>query len=196
MKGAENLLAQNGEAFYYPNFFSREEDYHYFSSLKRNIQWRSEAIKMFGKSVMQPRLTAWYGDAGKHYTYSGITMQPCQWTEELINIKEKIENFCEATFNSVLLNFYRTGNDSMGWHSDDERELGDNPVIASVSFGAPRLMKFKHKTLKNLKTGQLLAGGSLLLMQGCMQHFWYHAIPKTARCTGERINLTFRKIID
>ncbi|MBL7777558.1 MAG: alpha-ketoglutarate-dependent dioxygenase AlkB [Chitinophagales bacterium] len=166
-----------------------------FLQLKESIEWRSEEIKIFGRWVMQPRLTAWYGNAGKTYRYSGIEMKPLPWTPYLLEIKNKVEKQCDVSFNSVLLNYYRTGADSMGWHSDDEPELGKNPVIASVSFGAERLFCLRHKKEKSLQVKLKLTAGSLLIMTGETQHHWQHAIPKTTKPIGERINLTFRKII-
>ena len=159
------------------------------------IDWKHEKIKLFGREVWQPRLTAYYGDQGKPYAYSHISLDPNPWTEELRFIKEKIESVSGHQFTSVLLNYYRDGQDSMGWHSDDEKELGPNPVIASVSFGTPRKFMLKHKKDKTLKSSVMLAHGSLLLMQGTTQHHWYHQIPKTKKPLGARINLTFRKIL-
>lgn len=190
-----NLLPQNGFVYYYANFFNHEESAHYFNQLKSKIDWQQEPIKIFGKMIMQPRLTAWYGNEGKSYRYSGIEMQPKTWIIELLDIKQRIERFTKCSFNSVLLNFYRSGSDSMGWHSDDEKELGKNPTIASVSFGAERVFLFKHRSEKHLRKKLPLTNGSLLVMSGNTQHFWHHAIPKTAKPIGERINLTFRNIV-
>lgn len=159
------------------------------------IAWKHEKIKLFGREVWQPRLTAYYGDQGKPYAYSHISLDPNPWTEELRFIKEKIESVSGHQFTSVLLNYYRDGQDSMGWHSDDEKELGLNPVIGSVSFGTPRKFMLKHKKDKTLKSSVMLENGSLLLMQGTTQHHWYHQIPKTKKPLGARINLTFRKIL-
>ena len=144
---------------------------------------------------MQPRLTAWYGDAGIAYRYSGITMQPEPWTRMLNEIKTRLEKFSGFTFNSVLLNLYRDGQDSMGWHRDDEKELGKNPAIGSVSFGDCRKFMIRHVQDRSLKNAINITNGSLLLMAGEMQHYWQHSIPKTAKPAGVRINLTFRKII-
>lgn len=141
---------------------------------------------------MQPRLTAWYGDAGKDYSYSGITMQPLAWTDTLMAIKQSADKVAGVSFNSALLNLYRDGKDSMGWHRDNEKELGTNPVIASVSFGAPRRFLLRHYTDKKLVREIVLTHGSLLLMRGETQHYWEHSIPKTAKPAGSRINITFR----
>ena len=151
---------------------------------------------MFGKLVQEPRLTAWYCDEGKIYTYSGKTQMPNAWHPTLLEIKNKIETVSEisAKYNSVLCNLYRNGNDSMGWHSDDEKELAQNPIIASVNLGETRRFLFRHKHDKTLKHELLLTHGSLLIMSGTMQHFWQHAVPKEPKKTEARINLTFRKI--
>ena len=149
-KKVNNLLPQDGEVFYFPQLFTADESKEYFASLQNNINWKQEPIKIFGKEVMQPRLTAWYGDA--EYSYSGITMQPSSWTETLIQIKTRIETLAGVTFNSALLNQYRNENDSMGWHRDNEKELGKNPIIGSVSFGATRKFQLKHYFDKKLKT--------------------------------------------
>ena len=191
----DNLLPANGELYYYPSFFTPEESMRYFSRLLDEISWKQEPIVIFGKKLMQPRLTAWYGDAGISYRYSGITMQPEPWTLMLAEIKNRLEEFSGLTFNSVLLNLYRDGQDSMGWHRDDEKELGKNPAIGSVSFGDNRKFMIRHVKDRSLKNTINITNGSLLLMAGEMQHHWLHSIPKTAKPAGVRINLTFRKII-
>ncbi len=189
------LILQNAEVILYEAFFSKEESGEIFKKLVSEIAWKQDKIKMYGKVLDLPRLTAWYGEEGKSYRYSGIDMQIHAWNEVLLSIKNRIEKVANVNFNGALLNFYRNGNDSMSWHSDDEKELGKNPVIASVSFGETRKFRLRHKTNKNLKTEVLLTNGSLLLMQGETQHFWQHEIPKTKRQIGERINLTFRYIL-
>lgn len=190
----ENLLPFDGEVRYYPAIFSRQDSNSIFRQLEEQISWKQEAIKIFGKEVLQPRLTAWYGETGKTYRYSGITMQPLPWTETLLLLKQKVEVVTGVHFNSALLNLYRDGQDSMGWHSDDEQELGNNPVIASLSFGAVRTFKLKHRQDKKQVLSIGLEQGSLLLMQGTTQHFWLHALPKTSADKGPRINITFRVI--
>ncbi|PIQ22289.1 MAG: alpha-ketoglutarate-dependent dioxygenase AlkB [Cytophagales bacterium CG18_big_fil_WC_8_21_14_2_50_42_9] len=150
---------------------------------------------MFGKQIWLPRLTAWYGDPGKTYQYSGIQNEPLPWIPALLEIKQAVETLAGVPFNSVLLNYYRHGQDSMGWHADDEPKLGTNPVIASVSFGQTRRFNFRHRTIKALpKKSVLLTHGSLLLMQGSTQHFWQHQLPKTKAISAPRLNLTFRII--
>lgn len=191
---SQNCLPKGGEVFYWPDFFTKEESVFFYNALLNGIEWQQDEIKLFGKIHDVPRLTALYGNADKPYTYSGITMQPKAWLPELLEIKKKIETVARVDFTTVLLNLYRNGQDSMGWHSDDEKELGLNPVIASVSFGASRIFKLQHKTDKHLKQSVELANGSLLLMQGQTQHYWKHAVPKTSKIVGPRINLTFRII--
>lgn len=189
-----NLLPFKGEALLYAQFFSKEESDLYFEQLKNTIHWKQEPIKIFGREVMQPRLTAWYGDAGKAYTYSGITMHPLPWIPALETIRQKIKNIASVSFNSALLNLYRDGKDSMGWHRDNEKELGINPVIGSVSFGATRIFKLRNHQDKSLIKSIPLTHGSLLLMKGETQHYWEHHIPKTNEPAGGRINITFRVI--
>jgi alkylated DNA repair dioxygenase AlkB len=153
--------------------------------------WRAETVTVYGKQHLQPRLSAAYGDAP--YTYSGLTIHPLPWTPLLLSIKEAVEAASAYKFNSVLLNYYRDGRDSMGMHSDNESELGRNPVVASVSFGATRTFILRHKASK--QTCKLdLTDGCLLLMAGALQHHWQHGINKSAKNLGPRLNLTFRSI--
>ena len=156
--------------------------------------WRQEQITVYGKPYLQPRLSAWHGDLS--YSYSGIRLEPEPWTPALLDIKARVEALTKQAFNSVLLNYYRDQNDSMGMHSDDERELGRQPAIASLSLGEQRTLLLKHKSRKDLKTVKLaLAAGSLLLMQGNTQQHWRHGINKERKPCGPRLNLTFRAII-
>ena len=156
--------------------------------------WRQQEITLFGKTHAQPRLSAWYGDLG--YRYSGIRHQPAAWTETLQTLRERVQALSGQEFNSVLLNYYRNGNDRMGMHSDDETELGERPVIASLSLGEPRCFLLRHRSRNDLDTIKLpLPGGSLLLMQGETQRHWRHGINSERRCRGARINLTFRRIL-
>jgi alkylated DNA repair dioxygenase AlkB len=194
MKTMENILEKEGQATFYPQFFSTAESDRYFESLLRETEWKQEPIFIFGKSVMQPRLTAWYGDPDKYYEYSGITMHPKKWTNTLLEIKHKIETLSPVAFNSALLNQYRHEKDSVGWHRDNEKSLGINPVIGSVSFGATRNFIFRHYADKTIRHSLELTHGSFLLMQGRTQHCWEHSIPKEAHKTGPRINITFRII--
>ncbi|MBC7502499.1 MAG: alpha-ketoglutarate-dependent dioxygenase AlkB [Herminiimonas sp.] len=161
----------------------------------RDTAWQQEKITVWNKQHWQPRLTCWYGDARSRYTYSGIALTPNQWTPTLLKIKQDVEQATGTGFNSVLLNLYRDQNDSVGMHSDDERELGGAPVIASVSFGETRTFRLKHKTRKDLKPISIeLTDGSLLLMAGDMQKHWLHGIDKARQVKSPRINLTFRTI--
>jgi alkylated DNA repair dioxygenase AlkB len=158
-----------------------------------SVPWRQDKITLFGKTHPQPRLSAWYGDMA--YRYSGLTLQPLAWTPDLLELKYRVENLTGQSFNSVLLNYYRDQNDSMGMHSDDEKELGPRPMIASLSLGDERLFSLKHRTRRDLKTLRLpLADRSLLLMRGDTQQHWRHGIGKSGRHSGARINLTFRRI--
>jgi alkylated DNA repair dioxygenase AlkB len=193
--GRQNMLPFDGEAFFYPNFFTQEESDLFMDTLTQEIGWKQEAIRIYGREVMQPRLTAWYGIAGKDYTYSGITMRPTEWTACLLSIKRRIEAVVNVSFTNALLNCYRDGQDSMGWHRDNERELGTNPVIGSVSFGASRTFQFRHYKDKSVKKAIDLTNGSFLCMKGETQHHWEHRVPKTSKEVGSRINLTFRQIL-
>ncbi len=189
-----NILPKDGEVFYKPDLFSPVESQRFFKLLQDEIKWRHEPIMLFGKQIMQPRLTAWYGDEGKIIRYSGIKMQPLPWTSTLKEIKTRVESFADITFNSVLLNQYRNEKDSMGWHRDNESELGKDPVIASVSFGAIRTFYFRHAAEPKLKKSIPLNDGSGLIMRGSTQQHWYHSLPKLTYPINPRINLTFRII--
>jgi alkylated DNA repair dioxygenase AlkB len=163
-------------------------------ALLNGLPWRSQQIMMFGRLVDEPRLSSWHGDPDSQYRYSGISLQPLDWTSELIAIKQICEDLSGAKFNSVLANLYRNGRDSMGWHSDDEPELGPEPVIASVSFGAVRRFDLRHRITK--ETVQVYLGpGDLLVMSAASQRSWMHQIPKTAKVASPRINLTYRQIL-
>lgn len=190
----KNLLPSQGEVYLYPGLFNEGESTVLYKFLAERINWKQEPVIIAGREIMQPRLTAWYGDEKKAYSYSGITMHPNCWTDELLDIKQRIEAIAEHEFTSALLNFYRDGNDSVGWHRDNEKELGLNPVIGSVSFGAPRIFCLKHTNDKRLQEKILLTNGSFLLMKGATQHNWRHSIPKDPKVTQGRINITFRTI--
>lgn len=188
------LHLPDAEIIYYPHFFDKKDADSIFAQLTTEIPWQQDDIKVFGKIHPQPRLTALFGNEGKPYSYSNIKMQPHPWSLLLQKIKSHIENATNTNFTTVLLNHYRDGKDSNGWHADNEKELGINPVIASISFGAERTFHLKHNTDKSLKKSIILEHGSLLLMKGTTQHCWKHQIPKTAKPIGSRINLTFRFI--
>ncbi|PAW08988.1 alpha-ketoglutarate-dependent dioxygenase AlkB [Vibrio sp. V1B] len=181
-----------GRIYYDPNFLSNLEADRYFSNLRSTLPWQQERITMFGRSVLQPRLQAWHGDVA--YTYSGLTMSPHPWTPDLNELKTRCEAIANVQFNSVLANLYRHGQDSMGWHQDNEPELGRNPVIASVNLGETRRFLLRNLHCKTQLEYEL-SHGALLLMAGELQHHWKHAVPKTAKPKGERINLTFRHIV-
>lgn len=195
LSDVSNLLPFDGAAYLVPDAFTIKESDYYFPALQSDIAWKQESIKIFGKEVLQPRLTAWYGDKDKNYAYSGITMKPLPWTNTLLQIKEKVEHITTHKFNSVLLNFYRDGLDSMGWHRDNEKELGTDPVIVSVSFGAIRKFQFRHYKDQKKIISLELEHGSLLLMSGSTQNNWQHRLPKSSMAKDSRINLTFRTII-
>ena len=171
------------------------ESVDWMERLKKEIEWKQHRIKIFGKWVDCPRLSAWYGDPGAVYSYSSLSLTPIAWTPTLLEVRNQLAETIERPFNSVLINLYRDGNDSMGWHSDDEWELGINPVIASISLGGSRMMKFRHRSNSELPKFTLeLSSGSLLIMGGTTQKFWHHEIPKTKKVVSERLNLTFRLI--
>ncbi|RYY62961.1 MAG: alpha-ketoglutarate-dependent dioxygenase AlkB [Chitinophagaceae bacterium] len=192
---SSNLLPFDGEVYFYPSFFNESEADALLPSLEENVPWKQEPITIMGKKIMQPRLTALMGDPSKPYTYSGLKMVPDNFNADLLGIKDRIESFSGHHFTTALLNYYRDGSDSMGWHRDNEKSLGVNPVIASVSFGATRLFKLKHLTDSPKKISIPLTHGSLLLMAGATQHHWYHSIPKQTKPIGARVNITFRKLV-
>ena len=182
----------NAEIEYYPEFFEKIQADALFNKLEHEIPWQSDTITVYGKTYPQPRLTSLFGNEGKPYSYSNVVMQPHLWNPLTVFIKEKVEEAAQIQFTTVLLNLYRNGKDSNGWHADNEKELGRNPVIASVSFGATRPFYLKHNTIESQRLKIDLAHGSLLIMKGETQHFWKHQIAKTSKDIGPRINLTFR----
>lgn len=191
----ENLLPKDGQVYYYDNFLTHQQADSYYEQLKNRLAWRNDKIWLFGRWVAQPRLVAWHADKGLDYTYSGMTMEAQAWVAPLLTLKAQIEQKIGHSFNSVLANYYRNGQDSMGWHSDDEKELGKMPVMASLSLGVERRFRFKHKKNKDLRLAIQLKHGSLLIMQGKTQTYWQHTIPKSKPVTEGRINLTFRTIV-
>jgi alkylated DNA repair dioxygenase AlkB len=192
----ELLPLQDADIRYYPGFFEPETAERYFQALLREVAFEQQTLFVFGKHHPEPRLTAWYGDEGASYSYSGTTRYPKPWTPLLLEIKQCVETVAGVCYNSLLLNQYRDGKDSVSWHSDAEESLGHTPSIASVSFGAVRSFQLRHRQDKRLRHKLDLAHGSLLLMQGPTQHYWHHQVPKTSRAVGPRINLTFRVIVD
>ncbi|MDI1230223.1 MAG: alpha-ketoglutarate-dependent dioxygenase AlkB [Methylobacter sp.] len=188
-----NLVPFDGELYLIKQFYSLPEADLLFAKLHADLAWQEEAIFIYGRWVKVPRLMCWYGDPGAWYRYSGVNHQPMLWTPALQTIREKVEWQCQCTFNSVLANLYRDGKDSMGCHADDEKQLGKNPVIASLSLGDQRLFKLRHKKSQE-KLDIVLGHGDLLVMSGTLQHHWMHSLPKTKKMKMPRINLTFREI--
>ncbi|MEE8056823.1 MAG: alpha-ketoglutarate-dependent dioxygenase AlkB [Pseudomonadales bacterium] len=188
----------NADIGYYETFIDNQQDY--FERLQCELQWSQDTIQLYGRPVLIPRLNAWYGDKDAAYRYSGLDLLPLSWTNTLLTLKTAVEallgTVVDTPFNSVLASYYRDGSDSVAWHSDDEAELGTNPVIASLSFGAMRRFSFRNRNAKNQHPIHLdLVGGSLLVMAGSTQRYWHHQIPKTTTVLGGRINLTFRRIV-
>ena len=195
-KNSSLIKADNLYVEYIENFFDFDQSLLYMKHLTNDINWKREKIRMWGREIVTKKRIAWYADEGKSYTYSGSTFHPDQWNELLLEIKKQVEQYIKFQFNSVLLNEYPNGKVGMGWHSDDERELGIDPIIASLSFGANRDFIFKHKTDKRFENIKIhLKSGSLLLMLGSTQHHWKHSLPKRLKVREPRINLTFRKIL-
>jgi alkylated DNA repair dioxygenase AlkB len=194
-KELENISLKDGAFGFSHAYFDLCEANTLFESLKNSIEWQQHHIKLFGKIHPAPRLSAWYGDEHAHYAYSGISLKPLPFTPTLQDLRIRLENELNIKLNSVLANLYRDGNDSMGWHADDENTLGANPKIVSINLGATRTFLLKHKFDKSLKFKLELFHGSLLFMHGSLQQNWLHCVPKTQKKVGERINLTFRHIL-
>jgi len=190
----QRLETPEAEVDFLPEFFETARADRLLQELLATTEWRQDSMTIFGRTTPLPRLTAWYGDPGIRYIYSGIVNEPLPWTPALMEVKNAVETACGAEFNGVLLNRYRAGRDGMGWHSDDEPEFGERPIIASVSFGATRRFQLKHKRRADVRAAVDLTHGSLLVMRGETQANWLHQIPKTAKAVDERINLTFRKV--
>ena len=192
---ARNIELPGASLKFHQSFLSPHEADAAFAYLLAETDWRESDVFVWGKWHKQPRLVAWHGDKDASYSYSGSKMDPTPWTKVLSEMRSRVENECGARFNSVLLNLYRDGNDRMGWHSDNEPELGEKPTIASVSLGATRDLLFKHRSEKKLGIHRVpLTSGSLLVMAGDTQHSWLHAINNESRPTAKRINLTFRLV--
>ena len=182
------------DVLYFERFLDAPDADRYFRALLETVCWAQQEIVLYGKARLMPRLTAWYGDEGAVYTYSGLKNVPDAWNAPLLELRERVERAAGAAFNSVLLNRYRSGDDGMGWHADDEPELGTAPVIASLSLGTPRLFVMRTKSDRKRLLELRLAHGSLLIMRGSSQQRFAHAVPKEKRLHGERINLTFRAV--
>jgi alkylated DNA repair dioxygenase AlkB len=176
-------------------FLSADEASSLFQRLRSEVPWRQDTIKIYGKEHLLPRLQQWFGDAGLYYTWSGIRMVPLPWIPALNEIRRRTEEAVKERFNTALLNLYRNGDDTVSWHSDDERTLGPTPIIASVSLGAERDFVLRHRDRADVEEVKIaLPHGSLLLMQGRTQAMWKHALPRRRGVTTERINLTFRRV--
>ncbi|MCC7517369.1 MAG: alpha-ketoglutarate-dependent dioxygenase AlkB [Pseudomonadales bacterium] len=191
----ESISLPDAELLFLPSLFTQQEADALLQELTNTVNWQQERIRVHGQEHNLPRLTAWYGDTGRRYRYSGITVNAEPWSPTLLHIKSRVEEHSHGTrFNSVLLNLYRNGNDGVAWHADDEPELGTQPVIASVSFGQERPFQLRHRHQATLKYSLPLPHGSLLIMQGNTQHAWQHQIPKSTKAMQPRINLTFRVV--
>lgn len=188
------LLADRSSAVYWDEAFPAPDSDRLLGALIAETAWRHEEITVVGRRVMQPRLTAWQGDPGTDYTYSGLTLTPGAWSASVVEVRAVVERLAGAPFDSVLLNLYRDGRDSMGWHADDEATLGHEPVIASVSFGARRRFVLRRRDDPKTRVEIEPAHGSVIVMCGRTQHEWLHHVPKTARPVGPRVNLTFRRL--
>tara|TARA_B100000497_G_C7686989_1_gene416604 strand:- start:662 stop:1264 length:603 start_codon:yes stop_codon:yes gene_type:complete len=191
----ENLLPKDGIVNYFAKIFNQTEADHFLKKLLYNIEWKNDEVIIFGKKIITKRKVAWYGEKQFEYTYSKITKQAQIWTTELLELKTKVEEKTGESFNSCLLNLYHNGNEGMGWHSDDEKNLKINGSIASLSFGEGRKFSFKHKKSKE-KVSIFLEHGSLLVMKGETQRHWQHMLPTSKKILIPRVNLTFRTIID
>ena len=190
-------LKDGSDCHYLPEWLSANESKELFERLLENVHWKHENIRIMGRWIPQPRLTAWYGDKDACYTYSGLKNEPLKWLPELHRIRTRLQEEFQTPFNSVLLNYYRDGSDSMGYHSDDEKELGETPVIASLSLGASRRFLIRSRTSDNDSSHRIdLDTGSLLMMSGHMQTNYKHALPKSKKVMSGRINLTYRFIVE
>lgn len=189
----QHFVLPDAELMFWPDWLPPEQAVHCYQQLAAQLDWQQPAIKIFGKAVLIPRQQVWMGDPHCSYKYSGVLFEPAAWHPLVKQLTDSVNQLCQGSFNSVLLNWYSDGQQHMGWHSDDEPELGNNPQIASLSLGQKRIFDLKHKSL-NTQLKLELGHGSLLLMAGSCQHFWLHRVPKMAAATEGRINLTFREI--
>jgi alkylated DNA repair dioxygenase AlkB len=190
----DNLLPHGGIVNYHGKIMRAVEADYYLQQLLQYIEWKNDEAVIFGRHIITKRKAAWYGDEGYAYTYSNTTKQALPWTDELLQLKQKIEKISGENFNSCLLNLYHSGEEGMAYHSDDEKTLGKDSAIASLSFGAERKFLFKHKQTKET-TSVVLESGSLLIMKGATQTNWLHRLPPTKKVSGPRVNLTFRTIV-
>jgi alkylated DNA repair dioxygenase AlkB len=194
VRPTDNLLPYDGLVNYHGRILNPEDAVYYFERLLNTIEWKNDEARIFGKHFITKRKAAWYGDGRYEYTYSNTTKLALRWTKELIELKRLAEQITSTTFNSCLLNLYHNGDEGMAWHSDDEKSLGKNTTIASVSLGAERKFAFKHKR-GQYTTSIVLEAGSLLVMAGATQTNWLHRLPKSTKIHKPRINLTFRTIV-
>ncbi len=190
----EAIELDDAQIYWNAGFLDLAEAGRMFDSLAAQTGWSQPEIRMGSRTVLSPRLAAWHGDSDAIYSYSGLTNYPRPWTPVLAGLRDRLNALSGAQFNSVLLNYYRNGQDSMGWHQDNERELGSQPVIASISLGESRRFLLKHRQDRHNRWQIVLTHGSALVMAGDTQQFWRHALPKSAKANGARINLTFRRI--
>ncbi|MFT4926121.1 MAG: alkylated DNA repair dioxygenase AlkB [Phenylobacterium sp.] len=187
----ESIPIKDGELSYIHGFLDQQAQMQLFERLKQTLAWQQDEIKIYGRQMPIPRLQAWYGDSSSVYAYSGMSMIPQPWTAELAKLKQQISQAANVEFNSVLANFYRNGMDKVGYHADNEQELGQRPIIASLSLGCQRKFVLKHN-ISGEKVELQLGGGSLLIMAGELQQCWKHTLPQQKRVVDGRINLTFR----
>lgn len=190
----QSILPKSDAVWYYPSFLEPTVAQHYYTLLAQTLEWKQYPIQLFGKTLLQPRLIAWYGVPNITYTYAQTTLTAAGWTPTLKALQEQLLESTQLNFNSVLANWYRDGQDSMGWHSDNEKELGEQPTIASISLGAARTLHFRTIQKPHQRTSVLLESGSLLVMKGDSQTLWQHQLPKSKKVQAGRINLTFRQI--
>lgn len=189
-----NLLPFEGIVLYYGKIFSSQDALFYLDKMLHEIEWKNDEAIIYGKHIITKRKAAWYGDSNYSYTYSNTTKHALPWTTDLLALKKRVEELTGTVFNSCLLNLYHDGNEGMAWHSDDEKSLGKNTSIASLSFGAERKFSLKHKVLKDT-VSLVLENGSLLVMKGSTQTHWLHSLPKTTKVKSPRVNLTFRTMV-
>lgn len=195
MDDMQNLLPFDGDIFLLKDFISQDNAQNIMSQLMIEAAWSSDVIRMFGKTIQVPRLTAFYGDFGIRYKYSGLWMEALKWTPILQTIRGRVEVAASESFNSVLINYYRNGQDYVAWHADNEKELGNHPVIAMLSLGAERILQFRHRIDRQKKVDIAIPDASLLLMKGVAQDYWLHQLKKQPVIVQPRISLTFRKIL-
>ena len=192
---SELIKLADADLRYFPRWVDADLADGWLSEISAQTPWAQPQIKLYGRSIAVPRLVAWYGDADAHYRYSGFTHEPLAWTPLLADIRQRVQQQVGQRLNGVLLNYYRDGQDAMGWHSDDERELGQQPLVVSLNLGATRRFDFRRKGASRIEYSISLEHGSLLVMSGLTQHYWQHQIARTRKVRAPRLNLTFRQII-